>query len=383
MGDSAEDTHGTISDSTEQNHMSAEEAALLVGDDFKKPQKVNVPRKREVTDTTESCKPPGDTHNASSKGDHSLEEESLNVTNFSVTSESSVCTVIYNGKPVISRNEENQRAVPPLLKPRNSTQQTKERLSEQKADDGVCDKKGATDIAAESDKSRKFSDMTSKPSINKSASSLDSGIDQMDEFDDNKNKSKSATSLDSGFGVDDSTSGGEKSGSSGVKSVDSGLDCEVQSNRTDAMLKKSEFQCFVVLKLKRYATVNLCQCSASSLNCTMEARNLVQILAYSRDGEMKNLRRKCILFTGTMVDDAISPILEEAGAVSAFSRNVARAQSFRASKEGAAPVLLKRGESFRAPSSLTKGHPGSGEKLTMPVSAEMHHMLARVGVVGQ
>ena len=202
---------------------------------------------------------------ASCVGNSSSEQESsLDVTVGSETSDSSVCTVIYNGQPLSSKPPVPKPS--PMLKPRGSGGTTNNSNSS-------SDKPGDAKLKNSRDKY-------------KSASSLDSGIDPGENTERRLQHSPSVGSM---------------------KSVDSGLDCDMDVEE-DASGK-----------------------------------------------------------TGRSMDDA--------GSVSAFSRNVARAQSFRASKEGAEPVLLRKCESMRGPRRTTN--------TTMPVSAEMHHMLSRVGVVAE
>ena len=231
MGDNTEDTH--IKENSEGAPLDVDGST-----DFKKP--IALPKWRETTDASGGS-----------------EQENLDVTASSETSNSSVCTVIYNGQPISSKPPTVPKP-PPLLKPRN---------------------KGTSDSSKLRESKDKY----------KSASSLDSGIDP-GESDRALHHSPSVGSM---------------------KSVDSGCDMEVDYD------------------------------SSSSGRATCAT--------------------------------------EDVGSVSAFSRNVARTQSFRASKEGAEPVLLMKSESV----SGSKGNNTSEPRLTMPVSAEMHHMLSRVGVVGE
>ena len=197
---------------------------------------------------------------------NSSEQESLDVTVSSETSDSSVCTVIYNGQPLSSKPPV-AKPPPPLLKPRGGTANSSDCSGNKPGDAKLVNSRN------------KF----------KSASSLDSGIDPGENTERRLHNSPSVGSM---------------------KSVDSGLDCDMDVD-------------------EETGTTNA-----------------------SKNGRM-----------------------EDAGSVSAFSRNVARTQSFRASKEGAEPVLLRKCESMRRPRLTTK--------TSMPVSAEMHHMLSRVGVVAE
>ena len=192
---------------------------------------------------------------------NSSEQESLDVTVGSETSDSSVCTVIYNGQPMSSKPPVPKP--PPMLKPRGCT----------------TNNSGSSSNEAEDAKLKNNSDKY------KSASSLDSGIDPGENTERRLHHSPSVGSM---------------------KSVDSGLDCDMDVDEEVA----------------------------------------------GKSGR-----------------------IEDAGSVSAFSRNVARTQSFRALKEGAEPVLLRKCESMRGPRRTTL--------TAMPVSAEMHHMLSRVGVVAE
>ena len=248
MGDHTDDTHSHSHQGTTTTAPESEE--------FKKPS--GLPRWRDGTATDTS------TYNSS-------EQESLDITTSSETSDSSVCTVIYNGQPLSSKPPVPKP--PPLLKPRNSAAST--------SDSNVHSKVSNTKLKDSRDKY-------------KSASSLDSGIDPGENTEEHK--------------LQHSPSVGS------MKSVDSGLDCEMDCTEEDSTCTSDRFS--------------------------------------------KNVST-----------------LEEAGSVSAFSRNVARTQSFRASKEGAVPVMLRK--SAERSSMSAKRNP-----TTMPVSAEMHHMLSRVGVVG-
>ena len=242
LGENTEDTQAKISD---QAKVQEEDGST----EFKKPEGLP-PKWRDS--------PSGG--DASCVG-NSSEQESLDVTVGSETSDSSVCTVIYNGQPLSSKPPVPKP--PPMLKPRGCTTNNSDNASNE----------------AEDAKLKNSSDKY------KSASSLDSGIDPGENTERRLHHSPSVGSM---------------------KSVDSGLDCDMDVDEEMA----------------------------------------------SKNGR-----------------------IEDAGSVSAFSRNVARTQSFRASKEGAEPVLLRKCESMRGPRRTTL--------TAMPVSAEMHHMLSRVGVVAE
>ena len=249
LAENTEDAHGKNGDQAAKQTPSESDAAT---EEFKKPEGLP-PKCRDSPSATDAS-----TCNVS-------EQESLDLTVSSETSESSVCTVIYNGQPLSSKPPVPK--APPMLKPRASNSDS----TSTKADDA------------------KLKDSRDKY---KSASSLDSGIDPGENTERKLQHSPSVGSM---------------------KSVDSGLDCEMDTEDQEGGAGK---------------------------------RN--------------------------------APVMEDAGAsVSAFSRNVARAQSFRASKEGAEPVLLRKSESMRVGQRLRTN------LTTMPVSAEMHHMLSRVGVVGE
>ena len=241
LGENTEDTQAKISD---QAKVPEEDGST----EFKKPEGLP-PKWRDS--------PSGD---ASCVG-NSSEQESLDVTVNSETSDSSVCTVIYNGQPLSSKPPVPKP--PPMLKPRGGTSNNS---------DNSNNETGDAKLKNNSDKY-------------KSASSLDSGIDPGENTERRLHHSPSVGSM---------------------KSVDSGLDCDMDVDEENG----------------------------------------------GKTGHV-----------------------EDAGSVSAFSRNVARTQSFRASKEGAEPVLLRKCESMRGPRRTTL--------TAMPVSAEMHHMLSRVGVVAE
>ena len=246
LGENTEDTQAKNSD---QGKAQEEDDS----DEFKKPEGP-APKWRDS--------PSGG--NAGCAG-NSSEQESLDVTVSSETSDSSVCTVIYNGQPLSSKPPVAKP--PPMLKPRGGTVNSSDCSSNKPGDAKLINSRD------------KF----------KSASSLDSGIDPGENTERRLHHSPSVGSM---------------------KSVDSGLDCDMDVDEDTGATNAS------------------------------------------KNGRM-----------------------EDAGSVSAFSRNVARTQSFRASKEGAEPVLLRKCESMRGPRRTSN--------TTMPVSAEMHHMLSRVGVVAE
>ncbi len=230
MMDNAEDVPvSTLGDNSDAAHVSPESATTLLDDQFKKPFLTNAPtKKREVIRSVGSGVPPT--------------TDDLDVTNMSVTSESSVCTVIFNGKPVPS-----SKVAPPVLIPRKTDKRsvsceqssksdsaftcTAERESSSKESETDTDHVGETGL--EGHRGQK---------LVRSASSLDSGIDQSEEdlrphgsrgaID--KSQSVSVSSLDSGFGC------AEENNGAGLKARQDGGDSRSTSPLMDSVPLESE-----------------------------------------------------------------------------------------------------------------------------------------------